>query len=204
MTTPLQGHYAFEEAVHEAFPLHPVPRLEDWEPQSWLERNAKALFAGRTWPEIIGLRMRRNELDDSLVSWMKFMPGQVLAYYLPAHLISGSLLLWYEADPNYVGDLVEGFLLPPPGLDPEACEEIDVELGLCAGVAAYAEWRLRLHARLTPAQRAAIGRFLDLHLAWGRRTSAYSERGLELLARNRDYWLDPSWTPLAGGWAQDR
>jgi hypothetical protein len=195
MTTPLQHHYEFEEAVYEAFPRHPVPSLDDWEPQTWFERRAKPLFTGRTWPEIIGLRMGRDELGDSLVSWTGFIPSQILAYYLPSHLIFGSLMLWYGADENYVGDLVEGFMLPPPGLgaSPDAGEDIDTELGLCAGVTEYAEWRLRLHRHLTTAQQAVVGQFLDLHLNRARQTSRYSERGFKLLAQNRDYWLDPSW-----------
>jgi hypothetical protein len=154
MSIPFQRHVAFGEAVYEAFPRHPVPSLEGWVPQTWFERNAKPLFSGKTWPEIIGLRMGRNELGDSLVSWMGFIPSEVLAHYLPSHLIFGSIVLWYEAGQNYVGDLVEGFMLPPPGLgaSPDASEDIDIELGLCAGVAEYAKWRIRLHERLTTDQ----------------------------------------------------
>jgi hypothetical protein len=194
MSTPFQQHVAFEEAVYAAFPRHPVPSLDGWVPQTWLERNAKTLFTNKTWPEIIGLRMMRNELDDSFISWIGIMPSEVVAYYLPSHLMFGSMLLWYGVAQNYVGNLVEGFVLPPPDQDAHASasEEIDMELGLAAGVAEYAEWRRRLYQQLTIAQRAVVGRFLDLHLDWAQRTTQYSERGLQFLTANRDYWLAPS------------
>lgn len=187
MSTPFQQHTEFEEAVYAAFPLHPVPNLDAWEPHTWLERNAKALFAAKTWPEIIGLRMMRNELDDSFISWIGIMPIEVVAYYLPSHLIFGSVLLWYGAAENYVGNLVEAFILPALGLD--ADRDIDMELGLSAGVVEYGAWRVKFYKQLTPAQRTVVGQFLDLHLSWAQRTSHYTERGLQLLTQNRDYWL---------------
>jgi len=192
MSTPFGQHVAFEEAVYAAFPLHPVPGLDAWEPHTWLERNAQTLFADKTWPEIIGLRMMRNELDDSFISWIGIMPSEVVAYYLPAHLMFGSVLLWYEAAQNYVGNLVEAFVLLPASANAGASDEIDMELGLSAGVAEYAEWRNRLYQRLTAAQRTAVGQFLELHLQWARRTSHYSERGLQLLAENCERWRNPA------------
>lgn len=193
MSVPFSLHAEFEEAVYAAFPRNPVPKLENWTPQSWLERNAKSLFANKPWPEIIGLRMMRNELDDSFISWIKFMPGEVVAYYLPCHLILGSVLLWYGTGQNYVDNLMEAFILLPPGLDPDTAEDIDMELGLSAGVVAYEPWRVGFYERLTTAQRAVVGQFLDLYRRRAQQTSQYSERGLQLLAQNRDYWLNASW-----------
>jgi hypothetical protein len=191
MSIPFSLHAEFEEAVYQAFPLRPLPRLDGWIPQTWLERNAKSLFAEKTWPEVIGLRMIRNELDAGLINWLGCIPAHIVDYYVPCHLMLGSLLLSYEAGRNYVDNLLEAFLLPPPGIDEGTAQNIDMELSLEAGIMDYAERRVGLYERLTPDQRAVIGRYLDLHLMhvgdW------YDEPGRALLKQNRDYWLESVW-----------
>jgi hypothetical protein len=190
MSVPLHLHAQFEDAVHQAFPLYPLPRLDDWLPHTWLERSARPLFVNKTWPEIVGVRMVSGELDGGLLSWMASVPGHVVAYFVPSHLIQASLLLSYGAGRNHVDGLVEAFILPFPGMDDVAAQEIDAELGLDAGVADYADRRLRLHARLTTAQRTVVGRLLDLHLMHV--GASYGSRGRALLAQNRDAWLAAS------------
>lgn len=188
MSPPLSLHLAFERALYAAFPRLPLPPVAAIAPDSSLARHARELLDGTPWPEAVGYRLLYGELDISLSGWMRGLPPRVFDYYVASHLMLASILVEHGGRVNYVGQVMEAFLLPPPGDAVDAAAEIDDELAPDALVASYGAARLDFYRRITPAQRACIGQFLDLYLRH-RGVKEFTEQGLRLYERNRDDWL---------------
>lgn len=191
MSLPITLHLEFERALYAAFSRLPLPPVAGMAPDSWLAREARELLEGRPWPEAVGYRLLFGELDIGLSGWMRSLPAEVFDYYVASHLMLASILVEHGGRVNYVGQVMEAFLLPPPGQTHDAAADIDDELVPDAGVAEYGAERLAFYRRITPAQRACIGQFLDLYLRY-RGVKEFTEQGLRLFERNRDYWLHSS------------
>lgn len=191
MSLPITPHLEFERALYAAFPRLPLPPVADMPLDSSLARHVKELLGGTPWPEAVGYRLLYGELDIGLSGWMRSLPAQVVDYYLASHLMLASILVEHGGRVNYVGQVMEAFLLPPPGETDNAAADIDDALVPDTAVAEYGAERLAFYRRITPAQRACIGQFLDLYLRH-RGVDEFTEQGLRLFARNRDYWLHSS------------
>ena len=191
MSVPMTLHLAFERALYAAFPRLPLPPVADMLLDSWLAREVREALDAIPWPEAVGYRLLHGELDISLSGWMQGLPREVFDYYVASHLMLASILVEHGGRVNYVGQVMEAFLLPPPGEASDAAAEIDDALAPDAAVASYGAARLDFYRRITPAQRACIGQFLDLYLLY-RGVKEFTEQGVRLFERNRDYWLHSS------------
>jgi hypothetical protein len=191
MYVPITLHLDFERALYAAFPRLPLPPVADMAPDSWLAREAREVLDGKPWPEAVGYRLLYGEMDISLSIWMKCIPSDVFDYYVASHLMLASILIENGGRENYVGEVMEAFLLPPPEETIDAAAEIDDELLPDADVASYGAVRLDFYRRIVPAQRACIGQFLNLYLCH-RGVKEFTEQGVRLFERNRDYWLHSS------------
>jgi hypothetical protein len=190
MKLAMQLHVQLEQALYEAFPRLPLPPIETMAPTSFLMRDAKELLSGKAWPEAIGYRLLSGDMDINPSIWMKVMPAEVFDYYVASHLMLGSILLGSGGLVNYQSDVMEAFLLPPEGSS-DAVARLDEVLMPDTSVSEYGPVRLAFYHRLTPRQRACIGRFLDLYLSY-RREMEFTEEGVQMFERNRDYWLNSS------------
>lgn len=190
MKVTKQLHVQLEQALYGAFPRLPLPSVEAMESTSSLVRDAKELLSGKTWPEAVGYRLLSGDMDISPSIWMRLMPVGVFDYYAASHLMLASILLGSGGVVNYQSDLMEAFLLPPEG-GSDAVTQLDEVLMPDASVSEYGAVRLAFYHRLTPQQRACIGRFLDLYLGY-RREMEFTEAGVQMFERNRDYWLHSS------------
>lgn len=184
----MQSHVEFEQSLFEAFPPSPPPCADSMSERSWLMREAKSLFSDVTWPEVVGHRLTYGEMDISLSIWMECFPAQVFDYYVASHLMFASLLLGNPEEVNYVTDVADAFLLPPAPDSDITVAEIDDALGPDATVASYGRVRLEFYERITPAQRSCIGKFLELYLTY--RGAGFTQQGVRIFERNRDYWLN--------------
>ena len=191
MNPTMTLHLEFERALYAAFPRLPLPPVAAMAPDSSLARHARELLDGTPWPEAVGYRLLYGEMDISLGGWMQSMPPGVFDYYLASHLMLASILVEQGGRMNYVGQVMEAFLLPPPGATADAVAELDDELVPDASVASYGAVRLDFYHRTAPDRRACIGQFLDLYLRH-RGANEFSPRGVALFERNRDYWLHSS------------
>lgn len=191
MCAPLSQHLEFERALYAAFPRLPLPPVADMAPDSWFARAARELLNATPWPEAVGFRLIYGEMDISLSGWMKSMPAEVFDYYVASHLMLASILIESGGRPNYVGQVMETFLLPPRGDANDAALQIDDELGPDASVTDHAAVRLDFYRRIGSARRACIGRFLNLYLHH-RGIAEFTEQGVHLFERNRDYWVRSS------------
>lgn len=191
LNVPMTLHLEFERALYAAFPRLPLPPVAGMAPDSSLARHARELLDGTPWPDAVGYRLLYGEMDISLGGWMQSMPPAAFDYYVASHLMLASILLEHGGRVNYVGQVMEAFLLPPPGGTMDVAGEIDDELVPDASVASHGALRLEFYRRITPARRACIGRFLDLYLRY-RGVQEFTERGVQLFERNRDYWLHSS------------
>lgn len=190
MKVLMQLHVQLEQALYGAFPRHPLPSVEAMESTSSLVRDAKELLSGKTWPEAVGYRLLSGDMDISPSIWMRLMPAEIFDYYVPSHLMPASILLGSSSLVNYQSDLIEAFLLPPEG-GSDAIAQLDEVLLPDTSVSEYGVVRLAFYHRLTPQQRACVGRFLDLYLSYWREIE-FTEAGVQMFERNRDYWLHSS------------
>ena len=184
----LGKHHVFEEALRAAFPVTPLPAL-DWHPASAFEHALQEQLRGKPWPEAVGFSLPHGERDVSLSTWAAMLPLEVLRYYLPAHLLTASLLLPGGSHPNYLGQVMEALILPP-GADPAQLAAIDEALYLEAWLQEYAASRRSLYHALSAAQRVAVAAWLDMYLYY--RAEEFDPDGRLLFEQNRDYWLHSS------------
>lgn len=112
-------------------------------------------------------------------------------YAAASHLMLASILIAGGGRENYVGQVMEAFLLPPPAEAVDSAAEIDDELLPDTSVNGYGEVRLAVYRRIGSDQRACVGRFLDLYLRH-RGVKEFTQQGLRLFELNRDYWLHSS------------
>jgi hypothetical protein len=190
MVAPYHAHAIFEDAVHRAFPISPIPK-EEWGERTVFAMQANQLLANKTWPEVIGCRLDDWELDPSLSVWMVAMPLEIFHYYLPSHLIFASISLALGSVAYYPLRVMEAFILPPDS-DQASWEAIDEKGFFESSLEENAKVRMDLYKRMTEEQRDCIATYLSLY--WEHRKSELAEPGFEeLYMRNRDFWQNSSY-----------
>ncbi|BBB60565.1 hypothetical protein UNDKW_2292 [Undibacterium sp. KW1] len=178
----------FEEAVYEIFPMQPIPVIpenteSDFKAQAWV------LLNGRTWSEVIGLRLYDGGLNLHFIAWLRDLPLDVVRYYLPSHLIVASILIYYNVESNHPIDLVEALILPP-SKDEKLLADMDSELSLVSRLEYEWESRLDLYKIMNPKERACIAYFLDIYGEY--KESEFTPPGFELFKKNTEYWRNSS------------
>jgi hypothetical protein len=174
----------FEEAVYRVFSTKPIPATpknmgSDFQSQAWV------LLNDRPWSEVVGLRLYEGGLDLHFIAWVKYLPLDVVKYYLPSHLIMASILIYYNVESNHPIDLVEALILPP-SKDAKLLADMDSELSLASRLEYEGESRLDLYKAMNPEERTCIAYFLDIYAEF--KWEEFTERGLELFKKNTEYW----------------
>ena len=184
LTIPVRKNVYFEETVYRVFPMQPIPIFPE-NTKTQFNSETKRLLSGRTWSEAIGRRLYFGAMDVHFLTWMRFLPLDIVKYYLPSHLVLASIVVSYDAAFNYAFSVMEAFILPPSS-DPEVLVDIDDELSLDSSLIDEGRERIELYKTLSHEQRACIADFLALYGEYNR--SEFTERGFEFYLKNIEYW----------------
>lgn len=153
----------FEEAVYQAFPLNPIPKIK-LDRKTSFANQARKLLTGRRWSEVIGYRLDDGELDPSLSIWMRFIPLNIFHYYLPSHLIFAAILLKNGPDSLMYPMCVMEALILPPSADESILQEIDDNGFFESSMLDNAECRMTMYRRMSKEQRVCVATYLSLYL----------------------------------------
>ncbi|MFZ6769364.1 hypothetical protein ACO0LM_20125 [Undibacterium sp. Di26W] len=181
---PVDKNVYFEECVYKVFPMRPIPIFTE-NANTEFNYEAKRLLSGRTWSEVIGNRLNFGGLNVYLMTWLRYLPLDMVKYYLPSHLILASMVTSYNADSNYAFSVMDVLILPSSE-DPKVLAEMDFELCLDSSLISEGTERLELYKTMNPEQRACIADFLSLYGEYNR--SEFTDRGFEFYTKNIEYW----------------
>lgn len=181
-------HCLLEEAMYAAFPQEPLPSLE-WASHTVFEYEVQRFFKGKRWPEAVGLRLNYGELDASLNTWARFLPPEVMRYFLPSHLMMASLRLKFGDRSDYCSNVMEALLLPTA--DPAADAALDAAMSGCFALDAYPDRGIALYRMLSAPQRACVAAYLDLYAAY-HGAAEMNAPVRALYDANRDIWRNSS------------
>ena len=194
MNNSTRQHCLLEAALYAAFAQEPLPSLAS-DSHSSSEFEAQRFFAGKRWPEAVGLRLSYGEIDLSLFVWARSLPAEVMRYFLPSHLMMASLRLKFGDRSDYCSNVMEAFLLP--SADPAADAVLDAAMSGCFALDVYPDRGIALYQMLSAPQRACVAGYLDLYAAY-HGPAEMNAAVRSLYDANRDVWLHSTLMQTAG------
>ena len=186
---PYSSIARFEDDIHRVFPKHPIPDIHDMGGTSF-ESGVRVLCKGKIWSDVIGKRLNVDELNSTFMSWVCYVPLNILKYYFPAHLMYAAILLSGGSIINYPMDIADALVLPP-SLDPDILEDIDHELLMtCGDLSERWEPRVEFYKCMNPEERRCVAWFLEIYGQCN--ASEFTPRGLEYFKQNIEFWKNSS------------
>ena len=186
MSNPLLLHKWFEDALFEAFPLHPIPDAEE------IQRGAvgasaladAAFYSGKTWPETVGVRY--PGVNDSPSLWLQSHAPNVIAYFLPGRLLFASFMLFSsETLSDRPAEMTELFFMPDL-LSRAHADDVADTMFYTSDLWAAMDAKNRLFNWLDMPQRKCVAAYLRLYLM--HRVGEFTQDARELYESNVLKW----------------